>query len=143
MEATHTITTAQIKAIHTLMPLHIREDKALKESFIASFTGDYHRSSTRQLTYFEAEEIIYFLKTGNRSTWAHYAIFDKHNKQHLYLLSLAHQKGWTQYSDKLHKMVADLESLGSWLRKYGYLHKPLKQYTAGELPKLITQFSKI
>lgn len=139
MEATN----AQIKTIHTLLPLHIREDKELKQSFVASFTGDDQRSSTKQLTIYEAEEMIYFLKNGKNCTWAHYAIFDKHNKQHLYLLSLAHQKGWTHYSDNNRKMVADLEAIGSWLRKYGYLHKPLKQYTAKELPKLITQFSKI
>lgn len=34
---------------------------------------------------------------------------------------------------------ADMKAIYAWVLKYGYLHKPLNEYTAGELPVLVTQ----
>lgn len=136
------VSSLQIKTIHTLLPPHLK-DKELKAEFIASFTEDANRSSTRDLTFYEAEELIYFLRTGKNQTFAAFATFDHTNRQHRYILSIAHQLGWVVYHNGLKKMVPDLERLGAWLRKYGYLHQPLKAYTAEQLPKLITQFEKL
>ena len=135
------ITPNQIKLIHTLLPNHLKEQDA-KAEFIHSFTEDDQRTSTRDLSHHEAEEIIYFLKTGKSPTYAHFATFDQSNRQHRYILSLCHQLNWVRPSAK-GKLVADLETLGRWLRKYGYLHKPMKEYSDREFPKLVTQLENI
>jgi hypothetical protein len=135
------VTTQQIRIIHTLLPSHLREAEA-KAELVASFTGDDQRHSTKDLTTYEADELIYFLKTGKNATHAHLAVFDLDNRQHRYLLSLCHQLGWVR-ANKSGRMVADLEALGRWLLRYGYLHKALKDYSLTELPKLVTQLENV
>lgn len=134
------ISPAQIRTIHTLLPAHLK-DPELKAELVASFTEDPARHSTKDLNFHEAEDLIYFLKTGKNATYAHWATFDKANKQHRYILSLCHQIGWVRPATG--RMVADLESLGRWLRKYGYLHKSLQEYNSRELPKLVTQLEHV
>ena len=41
------------------------------------------------------------------------------------------------------KGKADMESINHWAVKYGYLKKPLNDYTAKELPKLVTQAERM
>jgi hypothetical protein len=132
----------QIKTIHALLPAHLR-DADVKAEFIHSFTEDPQRTSTKQLTSIEAEEVIYFLKTGRNATYAHFATFDHNNRQHRYILSITHQLGWVKYHADKQKMLPDLERLGAWLRKYGHQHKPLKNYTEAELPKLVHQLENL
>lgn len=135
-------TPQQLKILHAILPPNLRADADLKKEFIASFSEEGHESS-KDLTTYEADEVIYFLKNGKNLKFGTYAIFDGNNHQHRYILSLAQQLGWQTFNKKLNKNVADLESLGSWLRKYGYLHKPLKQYNPSELPKLVTQLENV
>lgn len=130
----------QIQTIHTLLPAVYKQDKELKANLIYQFTEDNTKTSTKDLTEQQADELIWFLKTGKRMDMSSYALFDNNNQQHLYMLSLCHQIGWVDFNDKLNRMVADLNTLGTWLQKYGYLHKALKQYTNKELPKLVSQF---
>jgi len=137
------ITVEQIRTIHTILPPQIKADSEAKADLISQFTGQEDKTSTRDLTYTQAEELITFLKTGKRPTRAHYAAFDQGNRQHKYILSICYQLGWVSYSDTLRRMLPDLEALGAWLHKYGYLHKALKQYTAAELPRLITQLEGV
>lgn len=35
-----------------------------------------------------------------------------------------------------------MEAVNAWCKKYGYLHKPLNDYTVSELPRLVTQAEK-
>lgn len=120
-------------------------------------------NSTSELSYDECQALITFLdrilkgenypslpvQRGNSSPSRpmseaeKYALFDKNNTQHMYLLSMCRQIGWTRYNAKLGKQVADLNALGAWLAKYGYFKKPLKKYNAKELPTLITQFEGV
>ena len=66
-----------------------------------------------------------------------YAFFDKKNKQHLYVLSLAKQIGWECEHQKTGKMVADLELLGRFISTKTKSKKPLKQQTPIELQSTI------
>lgn len=50
------------------------------------------------------------------------------------ILSMAHEMGW----ETAHKV--DMERINGWCSKFGYLHKPLDQYSYQELPKLVSQF---
>jgi hypothetical protein len=38
---------------------------------------------------------------------------------------------------------ADMDRIYAWVLKYGYLHKPLNQYTIREIPTLVTQAEKL
>jgi len=148
----HSVTNQQIKSIHIKMPKMVLNDANLKGDMIECYTGDPKKRSTKDLTFDQANELIVRLggqpwafeaEVGDRS----YATFDNGNKQHRLLLSYCHQLNWvvtsrTSVSGPT-KMYADLGRLGSWLRKYGYLKKPLHEYTAAELPGLCTQLGKV
>jgi hypothetical protein len=131
------------------MPDMVKNDADLKGDMIECYTGDPKKRSTKDLTFDQANELI--VRLGGQR-WAFeaepgdrdYAKFDNANKQHRLLLSYCHQLNWV-VSAPLNKrgMYADLGRLGSWLRKYGYLKKPLHEYTAAELPKLCTQLGKV
>lgn len=138
-----TITLQQIKTIHTILPYSVKNNPEAKADLVSQFTEDESKTSTKDLSKHQAEELIYFLKTGKARDWGYYAVFDVKNQQHKYLLSLCHQLGWVVYSEHYQRLVVDLKRLGSWLQKYGYLHKPLKEYNCHQLPKLITQFGNM
>ena len=135
------ITTKQIKIIHTILPVEIKDDTEAKAQLISQFTGSEQKRSTKDLTSIQATELIQFLSTHNMPCMARYAYFDKTNKQHRYLLSMSIQLGWS----KLHrgKVIADLERLGSWIYKVGYLHIPLLEYKPEDLSRLVYQFEQV
>lgn len=57
------------------------------------------------------------------------------------IISMARSIGWTKASQRDEsKQVADMQRIYGWVLKYGYLHKGMNEYTAKELPKLVTQF---
>ena len=130
------VTPEQIKMIHTLLRDEIKQDKDLKASLIVQFTEDENKTSTKDLTFVQANDLIYFLQTGKVPTNEAWATFDAKVRQHRYILSLCHQLDWVQ---KENPKYVDLNHLGAWLKKYGYLHKPLKAYKYLQLPKLIRQ----
>lgn len=134
------VTNMQIRAIHTLLPIEIKQDVAAKKDVIFQFTNDYNRTSTNDLTFHEAQALINKLKGDD---YSFYAKFDSNIKQHLTLLSMCYNLNWVRFDDHLNRNVANLTMLGSWLEKYGYLHKPLQDYTDLELPKLVAQFSRV
>lgn len=137
------VTTEQIKRIHMLLPSYLKKHYDEKAKVVSQFTEDEDKTSTKDLTYAQANEMIHWLQFGNKMATDHFAAFDKKNKQHMYILSICHQIGWVQYSPTKRTNFVHLPSLGSWLHKYGYLHKPLKDYTNKELPKLISQLEAI
>lgn len=137
------VTPDQIKKIHTILPPIYRNNKEMKQSLVFQFTEDPEALSTKDLSFYQAEELIHFLETGKTKDYSHYAGFDIANKQHMFIFSLCHQIGWETYSEKKMKLVVDMAALGSWLYKYGYLHKPLRDYNYEELPKLVTQFNNM
>lgn len=61
------------------------------------------------------------------------------------LFAMAHNLQWITETNQVQpngsiKPVKDYSRLLAWVKKYGYLGKPLKQYTYSEMPKLVTQF---
>lgn len=59
------------------------------------------------------------------------------NKMRRKILSICHEMRWKEGNN------LDWKRINGWLLKYGYLHKPLNDYTAKELPTLITQFEQL
>jgi hypothetical protein len=54
------------------------------------------------------------------------------------IFSICHDIGWETETGEVDKV-----RLQNWLLKYGYLHKPITEYTVTELPALLTQFENI
>lgn len=137
------VTTEQIKLIHVLMPTYLKKNFDEKHNVISQFTEDPAKGSCKDLTSSQADDLIHWLQFGNRMSTDHFAAFDKSNGKHKYILSLCHQIGWVKYSPSAKRNFVHLPSLGQWLHKYGYLHKPLKDYSNKEISKLIAQLEKV
>ena len=72
----------------------------------------------------------------------HWALFNKDNKQHKYILSLAIQIGWTTIYKG--RVQADLTKLGTWLNSpKSAVRKRIKEMTKEELQLTIFQLEQI
>lgn len=126
-----------------LLPPYLKKNYDEKGNVVSQFTEDQDKRSTTDLTKLQADEFIHWLQFGNKLGTEQYAAFDKNKGQHKYILSLCHNIGWVQYSPRKRRNFPHLPTLGEWLKKSGYLHKPLMDYTAKELPKLIWQLEQV
>ena len=130
----------QIQVIHAILPEAIKSDPSEKQSLIAQFTGDVNLTSTKDLTFIQANELIkslngkpvFSVNNVNHS----YFKFTGANKQDRTILSLAHQYGWE--IEKNGKYIADMTRLGEWLMNKAPVKKPLTKQTPKELSKTIT-----
>lgn len=72
-----------------------------------------------------------------------YGKFTPGNRKHYKLLYLCREIGWTTVNPDTKQVVADIERLGAWIKKYGFLHQPLQKYDYKDLSILITQFQEV
>ncbi len=115
--------------IHQLIPQGVIRQGA-KADYLSGIIGRTITSS-KQCTYIELLKAYYKLRFGN-CTWAHYALFNKENKQHMRLISECMAAGWTKWHNN--KQVADLERLGRWIGDgYCPVNKPLMNMTSLDL----------
>lgn len=113
---------------------------AQKQSLVSSFSNGRTTSSSNMHP-IEAIELINYLKqqlppihnTGLES---------KADKMRKKIISLAWQMNWT-YTNTNRRVVCDMKRINDWCVKYGYLHKPLMQYSYEQLPRLLTQFENV
>ncbi len=129
------ITDQQIRIVHTLLPPQIKVDKEAKAELIAQFTEDNNKTSTKDLTWLQANQLIMSLGgtpiTANRA----YMCFDAKNSKHRAILSLCHQYGWEVYQKG--RYIADMHRLAEWLQHKSPVQKPLVEMTSKELSKVI------
>lgn len=83
------------------------------------------------------------MNTTKQATYVLWSFYDKKNTQHLYILSLCIQYGWTKTHKVTGKEVADLGALDKWLRgthKSGQapIKKPLQDMNPKETSKVIS-----
>lgn len=134
-----TITKPQIKQLQTICSKKFRSREERLE-FLSAFCGE-PVESTKDLTERQAFEAIRYLNTGKAPNNSFYAVFDKENRQHRTILSLAHQIGWVQEENP--KFV-NLHTLGTWLiSKKCPVNKPLKQMNKQELSKVIFALEQV
>ena len=112
------------------MQLKINADD--KEVMVAGFSGG-RECSSKFLTSDEANAMIRHLQQllGNKD--------DKANNMRRKMISYAHQLHWHLPGTQ----KPDMPRLNAWCKQYGYLHKPLNEYTYKELPKLVSQFKAV
>lgn len=133
------IASQQIITIHTLLPAEVKLDKELKAALISQYTGDENKTSTRDLSYSQAYELIKDLQANKNAS----PIFLRSDKMRKKIISMAHDMGWQYWSEAKQKMCANIKEIDSWCEKYGYKHKALDDYTYEELPALVTQFESL
>lgn len=137
------ITTDQIKCIHALLPDAIKTDKDQKQFIVTQFTGDLAKRSTKDLSFDQANQMIERFG-GTPLYYDNWAIIDFKNSQHKYIYSLLMQHGWTFYSHKLNRTLADLQRLSEFLKSYrSPVQKKLKAMTKKECSKIITALENI
>ena len=103
-------------------------DTDTKEDLIYTHT-DGRSTRIRDLYFHEADAVIKMLTSGTHEAQSPAA------KMRRKIISMAHELSWKLPSGKI-----SMDSINSWCRTYGYLKKPLDEYTERELPALVTQF---
>lgn len=137
------ITNDQIKCIHVLLPDSIKNDKDQKAFIVTQFTGNLDKRSTKDLSFEQANALIERFG-GTPLYYDHWAIMDFKNNQHKYIYSLLMQHGWTFYSHKLNRTLADLQRLSEFLKSHrSPVQKKLKAMTKKECSKIITGLENI
>lgn len=116
------ITTKQNSVLHGFLNSHGLMEQ--KESLVFAFTNGRSRSS-KDLTFNEAGDLIAHLKN-----------IDSGHKMRRKIIKLAHEMGWKLAGSS----QIDMAAIDAWCVKYGFGKKRLNDYTAKELPKLVTQF---
>lgn len=120
-------TPAQNSILYALITkLGIDDDQ--KQDLVAQ-VSEGRETSSKNLTYNECDKLIKHLQSLVNEN------HDKSNKMRRKILSICHEMKWTLPGKKL-----DWQKINTWLLKYGYLHKPMNDYTAQELPSLVSQF---
>ncbi|MCJ1809884.1 hypothetical protein [Flavobacterium covae] len=101
-------------------------------------------SSLKALTQSQAVLIIKALtgqeveKPAKKSINDNWALFDKHNEQHKYILSLLIQMGWSVENERYGE-VADMYRLSDWLKsEKSPVRKALTKMTPIETSKIIS-----
>jgi hypothetical protein len=151
-----TINAPQNKLLHALLAL--TNNTQYKEDLVASFTENRTTKSS-ELSVDEAQHLITHLKSltpnpspekgeGNKRLTKDAqksADAEKTNKQRRKLIALAWQMNWTCTKVNANGSTytaCDMNRVNGWCSNYGYLKKPLNDYTLDELPLLLTQFEK-
>lgn len=128
-----TIQPKQIQQLQTICSskFHDRDERL---DFMSSFFGQ-EINSTKDLTRIQADDLIYFMNTGNAPNNFSWGKFNKDNTQHKGVLSLCHQLGWVQEQNPA---WVDINRLGSWLKsKRSPVQKPLMEMDTKEVSKII------
>lgn len=137
------ILNSQIQLIHMLLPVVIKNDADQKKSLIQQYTKDWNKTSTKDLTIDQANELIVRLG-GKPIKYDNWAFFDIKNSKHKYILSILMQAGWAVWNSERSCYVADLYRLSEFLKSDKTpVKKHLNKMTDKELSKLIFVLEKI
>jgi hypothetical protein len=108
---------------------------------LVSFFTDGRTTSSRELTYEEAENFINYLEgmsqlqktSGKEST----------EKMRRNIIAICYELGWIENSDNPEERKMNMAVIDSFIKQRGYIKKPLNDFTLKELPKLVSQFKQI
>lgn len=145
MEITrHEITHQQIRRLYFLLDqLGIRH---LKNDLVMDASGG-RTESARELKNLEMNELLTHLdnklKEAKNESQPKPGSVQKMDRMRKRILSMCYSIGWTRYNPEKRRQEVDMDRLEAWLLKYGYLHKPLNDYTYMELPALVTQAERL
>jgi hypothetical protein len=122
----------QILQIELAKKFDTRDEKL---TFLSQFVG-YELETSKDLTQYEAMDVIQFLKTGEQPNNKSWGYFDLKNSQHMSIYSKCITYGWSEIKNG--KVIADLNRLGGWLKSFrSPVQKPLSEMEPKELTKVI------
>ncbi|PCI11894.1 MAG: hypothetical protein COB73_00895 [Flavobacteriaceae bacterium] len=131
------VTKQQIKVIFAVLPAAYRSDKELCADLIQQFTKDWDKTSTTDLSFKQANELIERFG-GKAQTYDHWGKFDFKQTSHRLVLSLVNQMQWQTYSQKYRGMIADMQRFSEWLKSdKSPVKKPLQKMNSKEVSKII------
>ena len=136
------VTKKQIQQIQTIMSSRFA-DRDERLDFISAQLGR-EVTTTKALTFIEAEELIYYLNTGKKAT-SNWAFFHKTQfvSERKLLWSLLYQAQWLKPHETLNE-VPDLDRLSNFLKSpKSPVKKPLKLFNKEDWSKVIHVFRKI
>jgi len=137
------ILKSQIVRIHTLLPDILKKDKEQKKFLVQKFTGDWNKTSTKDMTIEQANDLIVRLG-GQAIQYDNWAYFDAKLAAHRNILSLCMQLRWQVYNDFKCHYYADLYRLSEWLKsKRSPVNKPLLKMNKTELSKIIVALNNM
>jgi hypothetical protein len=115
-----------------------------RRDLVSSFT-DGRTNNSAELSDLEADELIKHLEKMTRKEHGptHSGVDYKGQQMRRRILSLCYNVGWVIWSQTRGKHEIDWPRLNSWMIKYGYLHKPMNDYTYSELQRLVKQFENM
>lgn len=117
------------------------QDKEAREEVVYSVTQDAKRTSTKQLTFDEANEV---LKALGFHPFKQVKKFDSKNPKHRVIMNLCHELDWIFYDKG--RQLADLDKLGEWLmtnKRSPVKKRTLCEMTPQELEKVIKALTNI
>jgi hypothetical protein len=130
---------SQLHALVTKLKISAEQ----KEELVYQFTRGKHISSA-QMSVDECQTLINSLKHISRTLFPAIAkprgMKDAENKMRRKILSICHEMNWKKNNN------LDWERINGFILKSGHLNKEnktLNDYTATELPLLITQFEQL
>ncbi len=106
-------------------------DADTKATLVHSHT-DGRTSSSREMMNWECQNLIKFLEKQEKPK------NDSADKMRKKIISICYEMGWTFDTGRI-----NMERINNFCIKFGYLHKPLNDYSINELPELVTQFKKV
>lgn len=108
-------------------------DKEAKEDLVSQFT-EGRTTSTREMKTTEAIALIRALNGQVDS----FRPNDKADRMRKKILALCHEMKWELPDGKV-----NMDRVNGFCLSRGYLKKPLDEYSAKELPSLVTQFENL
>ncbi len=128
-------TAKQLQAIHAILN---KRNLIQNKAFMIEGITAGRSSSSKDLTFAEAAEFIKILNPGKPATNVSSPMMSK-------LFAMCYEMGWITTTNVVQpdgsiKSKKDYSKVHAWVEKYGYLKKPLRDYSYKELPKLVTIF---
>jgi hypothetical protein len=127
----NTLTFQQNKHLHLLLN-KLNVDAENKAVLVYEYTQGRAESS-KELTFHEARRLIHDLDQEVKKLNQ----LQPENRMRKKIFYYFNKCGYTKNDQ------TDVPRVNDWILKYGYLHKPLMDYTAKELPKLVGQAEKV
>ncbi|MGV3588116.1 MAG: phage protein GemA/Gp16 family protein [Adhaeribacter sp.] len=108
---------------------------------LVSFYTNGRTTSSRELTYQEADKLIKYLESITQSKQK--ATAESADKMRKNIIAICYELGWIEPSDNPEERKINMAAIDSFIKQRGYLKKPLNDFTPKELPKLVSQFKQI
>ena len=124
--------------------LHETGTEKFRHELVFSFSHGRTESS-QDLSDLEVDELISHLEKMTRKEHGatQSGVDYKGQQMRRRILSLCYIIGWVTWNQTLGKHQIDWPRLNGWMLKYGYLHKPMNDYTYAELQRLVKQFENM